>query len=168
MSRSEDLLLLLTCGLALGCEPAVDPTDDGGPAGEEHEALEAAIEVCEPFATKTVECAEEEAQSEGDDDASWYGESISYVSVMGYCITQVGYSQNLGDDCVAAFGDYFACIAQVDCNELFGDVTVSSEDDDADDDQGDDEASEAPCAAQEAAIEASCDWGYDENESEGD
>jgi hypothetical protein len=167
MSRSEDLMLLLTCGLALGaCKPTVDPGDDDGPSdggGDDREAVQDAIEICAPWANKSVECYEAEAPDEGDVE---YGYSISYVSMMGYCIAQVGYAQNMGDDCVEAYDDYFVCLANTDCDEVFGDVDVDVSDDDA---GGVDEPDEDtyPCAEHEVALEQACDYdSVDANESD--
>lgn len=157
MSRSEDFLLLLTCGLAFGCDPAVGPNEDegsGGGHGDQHDAVLAAVETCEPFVNKTLECSEEEEDvAEGGD--YWYG-SVGYVSIMGYCIAQIGYAQQLGEDCGTAYDEYFACLASVDCSELFGEVVSESDGDEAGGDDGEDEEEERPCAMQEAAIEASC------------
>lgn len=156
MTRSEDLMLLITCGLALGaCQPTVgDPNDEAGPneggGGDDRDAVEAAIETCAPWANKSVECFE--AEAEGDD----YGYSVSYVSMMGYCIAQVGYAQNMGDDWVAAYDDYFVCLANVDCEEIFGDVSVEGSDDDGEEEPDEDDY---PCAEHEAALEAACDGG---------
>jgi hypothetical protein len=152
MSRSEDLLLLLSCGLALGaCAPTVEPNDDddgpNGSGGDDRDAVEDAIDLCGPWVDKTVECYEESL------DEADYGYSVSYVSMMGYCIAQVGYAQTMGDDCVAAYDDYFVCLANVGCAEIFGDVEAS---DDAGD-QGETPEDDYPCAEHEAAIEAACE-----------
>lgn len=151
MSRSEDLLLLLTCGLALGaCEPAVDP-NDGGSGGADREAIDDAVDLCGPWAQSYVACSESEHS-----DPEYSGYALNYVTMVGSCITSVGYAQSRGDDCVTAYGDYFACLGALDCDELVGDVETENSDDDGGGEEPEPES--WPCAAEEAAIEAVCDW----------
>lgn len=151
MSRSEDLLLLLTCGLALGaCERAVDPDDGASGGGDDREAVDDAVDLCGPWAQSYVACFDAETS-----DPEYSGYALNYVTMVGSCITQVGYAQSLGDDCMTAYGDYFACLGALDCDELIGDVETENSDDDG----GGVEPEQGtwPCAAEEEALEAVCD-----------
>lgn len=146
MSRAEDLLLLMTCGLALGaCEPAVDPGDD--PDGDpDRDLVDDAVELCRPYAKQVVACYEQQDQGESY--------AANYITMVGYCVASVGYAEVSGPGCVAAYDDYFACLATLDC----ADIVVSDEVDYSEDDGGGDspEPEVYPCEAQEEAIGAAC------------
>ena len=148
MPSSRDLLVLLGCGLAIGgCGAAVDDPNAGtasGSGGDGRDELEQAIEACGPWAQRYVACYSELYSGEE------YG--VSYVSFMGYCISYFGYASIQGPGCADALGDYYACIAKLDCEVISGD---------GDGDGGGTE----PCEAEAIARDEVCDLF---SESDGD
>jgi len=140
MPSSRDLLVLLGCGLAIGgCGAAVDDPNAGtasATGGDGRDELEQAIEACGPWAQRYVACYSE--LYSGDE----YG--VSYVSFMGYCISYFGYASIQGPGCAEALGDYYACIAKLDCEVITGGG------------DGDGEGSE-PCEAESIARDEVCE-----------
>lgn len=140
-ARLTDLLLLLAGGLAAaGCTEPIVPDDSMSPARSD--ALDAAIEACRPYADKTTACFTE---AHGET----YG--YNYLSQLGYCVAQFGYSDSLGEGCGDAYEDYFACLSNQDCESIVGDTPV-------DDNGGTDEEEPPtyPCQAEEDALDRAC------------
>jgi hypothetical protein len=137
MSRSRDLLVLLGYGLAIGgCGAAVDDPNGGSASasgGDGRDELNQAIEACGPWAQRYVACYAELYGSEYE---------VSYLSFMGYCISYFGYASIQGPGCADALGDYYACLAKIDCDVLSGDG---------------DEDGDALCEDEAIAQEEACD-----------
>lgn len=130
-SRLHDLVFLL--GLSL---TACGPGDGNDPDPGDRNALDDALDACRPFAQAMTACGGE-------------SESYGYVSAVGYCVAQVGYTQQV-PACADAYRDLFACFADLDCEQLEGD------DDDVVD-EGETEPEPDPCEAEELAIESACE-----------
>jgi hypothetical protein len=148
--RSHDFLLLLAYGLPVACGPSTEPGPGSG-GGEQQADVDAAIAACGDFAAKQAQCYAEDVDSGG---YPGYG----YLSVLGYCISYLGYAQYVGPACRGAMEDHFACLAELDCDELviedgFGDAGDTGG-------TGGDEPPQ-PCAMQSAAVDAACDFSDD-------
>lgn len=144
--RSQDLLLLLAYGLPIACGPGTEPATG---SGEHQSDVDAAIAACGDFAAKQAEC---NAEAE---DGGGYG----YLSMLGYCISYLGYAAYVGPACRGALEDQFACLAELDCSELANEDDVGSSADTGDlGDTGGGEPAQ-PCAMQSDAVEAACDLG---------
>jgi len=137
-SRMHDVLFLLGV-LVPACGPGKGG-DDGPEGGED---LEGAVEACGPFARNLSGC-------DVDED---YG----YLQSVGYCISSLGYAEAYGPDCRTAFEDYYACLANVECGEIFGG---------GDELEGGGDPGDTPCAAESLALEQQCGWddSFDEGE----
>jgi hypothetical protein len=142
-SRIHDLILLLG-GLAVvpSCTEPPEDDGDGGVSPDDQDALEQALSVCKPYARKVSACYE----MASPDSGYAYG----YVAAVGFCVASMGYYTEAGEGCPAAYADYFACLAALDCEEIIG----------IDDDTVDNgtEPPPSPCMAEEQAIEQSCDF----------
>ncbi len=143
--RSHDLLLLLAYGLPIACGPG---TESATGSGEQQADVDAAIAACGDFAAKQVECYAESGEGGG------YG----YLSMLGYCISYLGYAASVGPACRGAMEEQFACLAELDCSELVGDDEPGSSADTGDTGGGE---PAQPCAMQNDAVEAACDFSDD-------
>ena len=133
-SRLRDLAFLL--GLSV---TACGPEEDADPDPANADALDAALDACRPFGQAMAACYADE-------------EGYGYVSMVGYCVAQVGYAQQ-EPACADAYGDLFACLAESDCEAFLG----TDESDDGD-------VEPSACAEEEQALEDACEslWGVDE------
>ncbi|MBC8067301.1 MAG: hypothetical protein IAG13_03125 [Deltaproteobacteria bacterium] len=144
-SRVHDLLFLLAGSLlSAGCTERGSDMDDGGegaegtaPDPDEQAALDDALEACKPYARKVSACYAEAYEGEY---------AYGYVAQVGSCIAQVGYYAADSPDCADAFIDYFACLAELDCDTLLGDG-----------------AGPHPCDPSDEALETACDFGEDDS-----
>lgn len=150
-SRIHDLMLLLGGLVAVPACTDRDPTDPNDPNGDtagvdpqQRDQLDDAVEMCKPFGRKYAEC--------------YAGEGPGYVSMVGYCIASVGYAIAESPACGDAYSEYFACLAAMDCEDVFGDDAEPGDDELDEDDGADDESSE-PCLAEVEALESACDFG---------
>jgi hypothetical protein len=110
MSRTHDLLFLFGLStLAIAC-------DEGG--GEHRDEVDAAVDICVPFAERVTSCYGEEYES-------------YFLAFVGSCVASLGYGDYVGSDCRAAQEDYFACAAEMDCSELKSEDDPCSEESDA-------------------------------------
>ena len=143
-SRSSDLLLLLAGGLPVAaCASAVA---DSGDSGSNQKAVDAAIDACAPYAVKVSNCY---AASPSE-----YG--YNYLTSLGYCIAYLGYADLTGVECRAALEDHFACLAQLDCEDLLDDV-IDDDDDDATATLGDEPPPPpSPCDEEQAQVDELC------------
>lgn len=155
MSLTHTLLRLSTCGLLLGaCDPSRGSdiqTDD------DVDAVDAAVALCKPFTKHVLECAAPEDATDDEDEA--FPGPADYVEFVGECVSEVGYAQSLGQPCIDAYEDLFACLAEADCEALAPTAVGSSSDDDGESEGGDDvepEPVEYPCEALELAVEGAC------------
>jgi hypothetical protein len=120
-SRSTDLFLLLAGALpASACVSTVADSDDGdaNDKGANDDAIDAAVDACGPYATKAQDCYAAESPEYG----------YSYLTSLGYCIAYLGYADVAGVECRAAMEDHFACLAQLDCEDLLRDDIVDGGD----------------------------------------
>jgi hypothetical protein len=110
MSRTHDLLVLLGLStLAIAC-------DEGG--GEHRDEVDAAVDICLPFAERVTSCY-------GDEYESYF------LALVGSCVASLGYADYVGSDCRAAQEDYFACFGAMECSDLKAEDKPCSEESDA-------------------------------------
>ncbi len=145
MHHPQDFAVLLAFGSVAACASTVE--DDGG--GDRQDDVDAALAVCGPFAARVDACYASEAEPTGGMEADYY------LALVGYCFSYLG--QSTGGPCRNAMEEYYACIANTECEELLGDDDAS-----ADESGGDTEEPSSPCDAENERMETECGWDEDE------